>query len=115
MPGPAFARLPVGARVLLEKANSCGLGTKCFASCEWIVAAGAHRVQNPLSEMDAQQVLTLLLWTELLSQHSSMISVAQIVFYRFGKLVSKLFCSSSYGTRRNTGYRAKQTHTLSAR
>jgi hypothetical protein len=72
--------LPVCALVLLEKANKCALGTKCFASCECKAAALAHRVQNPFSETDAQQVLTLLFWIELLSQHSSMISMAQIGF-----------------------------------
>jgi len=53
--------------VLLEKANKCALGTKCFAVCEWKVAAAAHPVQNPFSEIDAQQLLKLLPWTELLS------------------------------------------------
>jgi len=83
--------------VLLEKANKCALGTKCFAVCESKAVAGAHRVQNPFSEIDAQQLLKLLAWTELLRQHSSMISVAWMTFYRLGKRVSKLFSSSSSG------------------
>ena len=69
--------MPVCALALLEKANKCALGTKRSASCEWKAAADTHRVQNPFSEIHAQQALTLL---PLLPLYSFVISVPQVAF-----------------------------------